>query len=345
MSYLVHPTGWRLYYKLFWKINFYLKEDSYNFHVSNKLVVYYKVLENILNSLDLVLNKRKNLLKLSDFHLLVNKNEFLVLIKVKIYWKSLLSEITLAQNKFARPPQSQDSLYQKVFGKYTNYRERKSQEKQSKRYLKALKKNKAFSNLRKLRGYLPKLIYSSFPLQYAKLLHNRLLFQKDQQNILVPNYLNLIKPKKTLYLFRHFVYFFSFYPLFIFLKTFLQFNFKKAFTSIKLFRLYFLGLNYVTENPFDIQKIVYEMLSTKNYSTTKTLYSIVKILSYYQHTAGLRGFKVLLTGRFSRRDRALYLWKMGGKLPLNTKLADIEFYSWPIQLPYSKCTLKLWLCR
>jgi ribosomal protein S3 len=50
-----------------------------------------------------------------------------------------------------------------------------------------------------------------------------------------------------------------------------------------------------------------------------------------------------LAGRFTRRDRATFVWKSFGKMNLNTKTSFIDYYVKDVQLPYSRCIAKLWV--
>jgi hypothetical protein len=54
-------------------------------------------------------------------------------------------------------------------------------------------------------------------------------------------------------------------------------------------------------------KFVAFLLSQKDYSPIKTLYTVIRILNKLKKRQDLRGYKFLLAGRFSRRDRATFL--------------------------------------
>lgn len=65
--------------------------------------------------------------------------------------------------------------------------------------------------------------------------------------------------------------------------------------------------------------------------------NVTKITNY------LCGYKILVTGRLTRRDRSLYNWRKSGYLSLNTVYALIDFGIKNIGLKYSICTVKTWL--
>lgn len=77
----------------------------------------------------------------------------------------------------------------------------------------------------------------------------------------------------------------------------------------------------------------------------KLFYRIIRILRFFRARYRLRGFKLLLAGRFLRRDRATYIWRTRGGVPLGSKLSKIDYAVRTIQMKYSKPIVKLWICR
>lgn len=77
----------------------------------------------------------------------------------------------------------------------------------------------------------------------------------------------------------------------------------------------------------------------------KLFYKIMKILRFFKAKFQLKGFKFMLAGRFLRRDRATYVWRTRGAVPLGTKLAKIDFASCAMQMKYSRPIAKLWICK
>lgn len=78
-----------------------------------------------------------------------------------------------------------------------------------------------------------------------------------------------------------------------------------------------------------------------------------KVAQLYKASAGyllkllrlkiIKGFKIFLAGRFSRKDRATFTWRKIGKLPLSTKLAYIDYASGHVAVRYSTCAVKVWI--
>lgn len=136
-------------------------------------------------------------------------------------------------------------------------------------------------------------------------------------------------------------YFFYFLPIFHFLKFFLSNSIRKIIPSHPEVRSLFYGLNKKNFNILDILDLVDLYLKRRRLSTTKTLYTLLKVLKKLSRRQKLTGFKFLLAGRFTRRDRATYVWKTYGGVSLGSKLSGIEYFSFPIFLNYSKCVARL----
>ena len=67
-----------------------------------------------------------------------------------------------------------------------------------------------------------------------------------------------------------------------------------------------MGLNQKTFNINDVLDLI-EILLRYKFKANFILYKIIKILKFYKRKQKLKGFKFLLAGRFSRRDRATFL--------------------------------------
>jgi ribosomal protein S3 len=59
----------------------------------------------------------------------------------------------------------------------------------------------------------------------------------------------------------------------------------------------------------------------------------------------LIGYKMYLSGRFKRKQRAAYYWFSKGKIPLNTIKAYINYAYYTIVLKNSVITVKIWLYK
>jgi ribosomal protein S3 len=59
----------------------------------------------------------------------------------------------------------------------------------------------------------------------------------------------------------------------------------------------------------------------------------------------LMGFKFAFRGRFSRKQRASFIWIHEGKVPLNTLNLFIDYSFLTISLKNSAVSIKIWLYR
>ena len=145
------------------------------------------------------------------------------------------------------------------------------------------------------------------------------------------------------HIFKKIFFFFFFIPQFVFLKDFFVNTLNKINPLIEK-KIFFLGLNQKNFNINDVLNLI-ELLLHYRFRPSFVLYKVIKILRFYKKNQKLHGFKFLLAGRFSRRDRATFLWRTFGAVSLGSRLSVINYYTRQIILPYSKCVAKIWLCQ
>ncbi len=68
-------------------------------------------------------------------------------------------------------------------------------------------------------------------------------------------------------------------------------------------------------------------------------------ISEHTRVNNLRGYKMHLTGRFTRKQRAASYWFSKGKVPLNTISTFIDYAFFTIPLQNSAVTVKIWLYK
>lgn len=66
---------------------------------------------------------------------------------------------------------------------------------------------------------------------------------------------------------------------------------------------------------------------------------------YFTKANNLIGYKMYLSGRFKRKQRAAYFWFSKGKVPLNTLKACIDYSYYTIALKNSAICVKIWLYK
>jgi ribosomal protein S3 len=72
-------------------------------------------------------------------------------------------------------------------------------------------------------------------------------------------------------------------------------------------------------------------------------YKILQTLSIFLYQKCILGFKISFKGRFSRRQRASFMWERVSSTPLNDKSSFVDFSYDFIILKYGACGLKVWL--
>jgi hypothetical protein len=95
-------------------------------------------------------------------------------------------------------------------------------------------------------------------------------------------------------------------PHFVFLKNVFSMIVQRIFPGSPKSKTFFFGMNRKNFNANDVLNLAEALLRAKN-RPTFVFYRLIRILNYYKRRQKLKGFKVLLAGRFSRRDRATFL--------------------------------------
>jgi len=143
-----------------------------------------------------------------------------------------------------------------------------------------------------------------------------------------------------------------------------------VFSAFKFYRINnncIINLYLHYQKFFHIQPLlVYKKFSYKKTVFLRTVrilllkYGIYKLLNLYYYTylkfymllyikkfiknVGVTFNIILLSGRFSRRDRATYYWRLKGKLPFNSVTAKVDYNMLTVRLKNSLCGIKVWLC-
>lgn len=78
---------------------------------------------------------------------------------------------------------------------------------------------------------------------------------------------------------------------------------------------------------------IWEILRSVNFFLKQLLYKR-KII---------RGYKITCAGRFSRKQRASYTWKIFGRISPNSMKSRLDYTYRSIALKYSSCSVKVWI--
>jgi hypothetical protein len=86
--------------------------------------------------------------------------------------------------------------------------------------------------------------------------------------------------------------------------------------------------------------IISEFFFITTWEILKNISVLFRKLQNYQI---INGYKVVLCGRFTRKQRATYSWKNIGSTAPSTMKSKLDFKFSTIALKYSSCTIKVWL--
>ncbi len=127
-------------------------------------------------------------------------------------------------------------------------------------------------------------------------------------------------------------------------KDMLNFYVSKILVSGKNFvNIFILGLSKMNVNASIISEFFFIRL--KQYYTIwevlKNINFLFRILMRKKKI--VRGYKIMCSGRFSRKQRATYNWKSFGSLALSTVKSKLDYSYRTIALKYSSITIKVWV--
>lgn len=156
---------------------------------------------------------------------------------------------------------------------------------------------------------------------------------------------NKLKPYRVI--FRLFLLYYKFVPFFVELKKFMirALSNHHNLGKIDVYILNVSKLKVVSAKILLLYVVKFLKRRRRVTKIVKLFYKIMRILNFFKKKFMLRGFKLLLAGRFLRRDRATFIWRSKGSVPLATKLAKIDFAACSVQMKYSRPIVKLWLCK
>lgn len=110
-------------------------------------------------------------------------------------------------------------------------------------------------------------------------------------------------------------------------------------------KVFFLGVHQRSVNANMVIDFLVRRLEYRYYRISRLIYDALRILRRLVKTQKIAGYRFLLAGRFSRRDRATFIWKGYSSIPLSTKLSSIDYQYRYLQMRFSLGILKLWISR
>ncbi len=121
----------------------------------------------------------------------------------------------------------------------------------------------------------------------------------------------------------------------------LKFFFNKI-DSINTFHLNIYSLDFLNISVNAISTYLSLKLQ-KRYSLDWVLKPILKDLNVKIKRKNFIGYKIVCSGRFTRKQIATYMWMKGGSLKLNTLSNLIKYSEVRVRLKYGLCGIKIWI--
>lgn len=178
-----------------------------------------------------------------------------------------------------------------------------------------------------------------------KRLYSKIISKKYQTHLLVNRINPLLTPHRHSRVSKKLWIYFILLPYLLYIKRLLiRVLFSKLAHCVKV-GVFFLGVNQRSLNASVIIDFIVQRLQKRQLRISRLLYDALRVLKRLVRAQSLTGYKLLIAGRFSRRDRATYVWKAYSSIPLSTKLSNIDYQYRCLQMKYSLGIFKLWISR
>lgn len=83
----------------------------------------------------------------------------------------------------------------------------------------------------------------------------------------------------------------------------------------------------------------------KKFVIKEILGTLLNYLNKVYASKGIGGYAILMKGRFTRKDRAMYSWKKVGPMPLSHRIATVDYCNRWVPLRFSQCAFKIYLLQ
>lgn len=127
-----------------------------------------------------------------------------------------------------------------------------------------------------------------------------------------------------------------------FLKMLLAFHLQKTVPSLCNSKIYILGLSKKNISATVVSEFFFIRLK-QYYTIWEVLKNINFLFRPLMRRKIVKGYKIMCSGRFSRKQRTTYNWKSFGSLALSTTKSKLDYSYRSIVLKYSTCTIKVWV--
>lgn len=328
MGHIINPISFRLYYTRYWNNNWNLNYNNINYSYIN---IYDYLLHILLKKF---------------FNLYLNSIKYgIIFLNIKIIrlFKNVIYNIYIHDSFY-------DMLVFKLFKnikKLTFPKYKYSKMKIFFLYKIKFFLNKLIKKINRNKSKIKNIIFNYNNKKYFNILYKRSLIKYYS--------LTYLKRKK-LRIYYHYKIFLKFFLLFLFKKFNKKFwnyiklllnkfiNYLINFNSIN----YFYYFNILSVSKYQIlTKIVSDYIAIRlnqNFKIGEILFSINRFFyKLYKKYKLIKGYKIQCAGRFSRKQRASFQWKIFFSLKPSTIKSRLDYSLSEIVLKFGKCAIKVWI--
>lgn len=127
-----------------------------------------------------------------------------------------------------------------------------------------------------------------------------------------------------------------------FFKNILKLHMSRLFRAVCFNNIFILGLSKKNVNASIIGEFFFIRLK-QYYTIWEVLKNINFLFKSLMRKRIVKGYKIMCSGRFSRKQRTTYNWKSFGSLASSTVRSKLDYSYRTIALKYSSCTIKVWV--
>jgi len=121
------------------------------------------------------------------------------------------------------------------------------------------------------------------------------------------------------------------------------------FTILKLYsyKLLFFQLYFIVINDYSVNAgMIIDFMILRLLQKFKLKEIVWRLLIFFKKEVArnsLIGYKLMVNGRFNRRVRVTYFWKLDGRVPVGARLGHVSYSKNTVNLKHGICSVKVWL--
>lgn len=145
------------------------------------------------------------------------------------------------------------------------------------------------------------------------------------------------RPKFRTGFYNSFLHIYRKFPSLMFIKNLLSSFVNKFFGKTK-FTFILSSEKFISANL--VKNFILDMMSDR-FRLGRVVFAVIRFLNDFRRKGIIRGFRILLAGRFTKKDRATFYWKKRGFLSFNNRMGALDYSFGTKVLRYSLCVCKI----